>query len=156
MIVHVDGATPFKISQGAVVYLEPEDQIDLRVAIRPDGPPNAEQLLGYFACINRDAQANNEGFVPLTDVEYYAQQIENIFGGEVQPGAFDSLKLAREMAQLAGFVGGEVHVLLNRHGDGHVVAVVTDRDSARLWKSEDSPYRQIVTTKVVNKFDERG
>lgn len=65
-----------------------------------DHTPTAEFLLGMFARVNKDCKASSEQLVPLTDEEYYAEQIQNIF--ELTQDT--SVRLAKEMAELTQWV----------------------------------------------------
>lgn len=65
--------------------------------------PSTKELFDMFTKINQDAKENGEDEVPLTDVEFYTDQINNIFfnyvtGKDNFPGA---KKMAQDMAEYA-------------------------------------------------------
>ncbi len=65
--------------------------------------PTVEELIELFTKVNADSKENGEEEeIPLTDVDYYSGQIENLyFGGELDP-CKDAVRLAKEMADKVG------------------------------------------------------
>jgi len=58
--------------------------------------PSVDELIDLFTRVNRDIKHDKTGesIVPLTDWEYYSEQIENIFGLDAKKAR----ELAKEMA----------------------------------------------------------
>jgi hypothetical protein len=54
--------------------------------------PNVEELIRMFSKVNVDCKASGESVVKLTDVEYYAHEIQNIY--ELPDAKSDSLAKA--------------------------------------------------------------
>ena len=61
-------------------------------------PQSAQDLLDMFNLINEDCAKSGEPVVPLSDIEYYGQQIDNIFEMDDWQHAED---IAREVYQLS-------------------------------------------------------
>jgi hypothetical protein len=56
--------------------------------------PTVDELINMFSTVNVDCKASGEQVVKLTDAEYYAHEIENIY--EIPEAKAD--KLAKDMA----------------------------------------------------------
>lgn len=87
--------------------------------------PPAQELLAMFRQINRDCAKKGETVVSLTDVDYYAQQIDNIYEGYWD----EAVERAKQMAKLAKaetperFKSGHGVQKLGTHNQGNITFV---------------------------------
>ena len=65
--------------------------------------PTTKELYNMFTAINKDIDATGGQVMPLTDVEYYTEQINNIFFNNVTgEDDFEAAEqMAKDMAQAA-------------------------------------------------------